>query len=597
MTVSREPPNSVKTVGTIIEEIQEQVIDLCHIHDHITRVIANLDIDPDWFAGYDEPDRATFELVPIVRMFLYQHARDFTQSELARRLQGAAYLYVRFGLGQPLSQQTISHNWRRRFGGERGKLKQIATHIREICDEHEVTGTGEPALDSDDVRPDHGIGEDQIMEAVHRATDLGFSEFTDPRASNATYSLQAYFERQGYLTMAAAGTTTKRRRFARLSSRSTVPHGSTHNRTMKKIATPEPQLTIDAFQDGDRIPDWKRIRDTVLPAFHAGVDNMLDEIAGSDRSGIREPVIAAIDITTWPYWPSPFREDDELASAAESVVIERDDGSTRTVAPKADYPEMVSGTKRDCQRAYKFATLSIVAQDTPIVLAIEPVRDRRWWESEDIETRTRGALVDRLLDQAQRHVEINKVFADREFDSYEVRHVIDQHDAFYVIGKRRQAAADRIAIQQTVAHSVADVSVEHATLTYDEQPHDVSFIYVPKDIAKDEEAYIDGTYAIFTVNAHVSPDRAMGLATQYRHRWMIENEYKTIKKHYLPTSASSDYRIRWLYFTIGVLMYNVWRLTNFLLRAEVACNLGEDPPLLAGEIVELVGFCLFDPGG
>ncbi len=46
------------------------------------------------------------------------------------------------------------------------------------------------------------------------------------------------------------------------------------------------------------VPDWKRIRDTVLPAFHAGVDNMLDEIAGSDRSGVREPVIAAIDITT-----------------------------------------------------------------------------------------------------------------------------------------------------------------------------------------------------------------------------------------------------------------------------------------------------------
>ena len=74
-------------------------------------------------------------------------------------------------------------------------------------------------------------------------------------------------------------------------------------------------------------------------------------------------------------------------------------------------------------------------------------------------------------------------------------------------------------------------------------------------------------------------------------------EYKSIRKHFLPASASKDYRVRFLYFTIGVLMHNVWRLTNFLLRDEVDVDLGEKPPLRAGEIVELVAFCLFDPGG
>lgn len=78
---------------------------------------------------------------------------------------------------------------------------------------------------------------------------------------------------------------------------------------------------------------------------------------------------------------------------------------------------------------------------------------------------------------------------------------------------------------------------------------------------------------------------------------MIENEYKTIKKHFLPTSATPDYRIRLLYFVIEVTLYNVWRMANFILRDEVDVNLGEDPPILAGEIVELVGLCLFDLGG
>lgn len=579
----------------ITRDILEQAEDLCHIHDHPTRILTNLTIHDDWFEGYDNPNRARFDLKSVVRTFLYQHTRGFSQAELERRLSGAAYVYYRLDLEHPLDQASISYNWRERFTlAERNLITDTATALRDLFAEHELITDNEPALDPDDIAPEHGIGETQIQEAVERATELGFEEFLDPRADNAKYALEAYFERQGYLNMVKAGTTTKRRRFARLSDRTEVPHGSSHNRTMKKIATPDPQTNLWDFQNGTH-QDWKHIRDEVLPAFHAGVENILDEIAGRDRSGIREPVNAAIDITTWPYWVSPFRDDEDVAWDEDPVELERDD-SIREVYPKPDYPEMVSGIKESHRRAYKFATLTIVAEDTPIVLAIEPVRDHREWEPDDIETRTRGELVDRLLEQAKQHVDINKVFADREFDSYEVRHAIDQHDQFYVLGKKKQAEADKVSIHKTIEHDAADVSVEHGTLTYDGETHDVSFVHLPKDTAKDKEKYIEGDYAIFTVNAHISPDRAIGLTGQYRDRWMIENEYKTIKKHFLPTSASSDYRNRFLYFVIGVLTYNVWRLANFVLRDEVDVNLGEDPPILAGEIVEIVGLCLFDPG-
>lgn len=531
-------------------------------------------------------------------MFLYKEARNLTQMELVRRLTGAAFVYVKFDLEAPPTQGAVSYNWRNRFYGyERTALEEAANRIRDICNEHDITDTNEPAIHPEDIISDDDVlSESKIREAVELATELGFEEFKDPRAENVKYGLRAYFERQGYLNLAKAGTTTKRRRFARLSDRTEVPHGSSHNRTMKKVADPAPQTNLWDFKGG-RTPDWKRIRDKVLPAFHTGVENILDEIAGRDRTGIREPVNAAFDITPWPYWASPFRDEEDVEPWEEPVEITYQDGSTREVYPREDYPEMVSGIKESHRRAYKFATLTIVAEDTPIVIAIEPVRDRRGWEPEDLDTRTRGELVDRLVEQAERHVDINKVFADREFDSYEVRHEIDQHDMFYVIGKRKQADADNVAIRKTIEHEVADVSVEHGKLTYEGETHPVSFIYVPKDTAKDQEEYIEGDYAIFTVNAHVSPDRAMALAEQYRDRWMIENEYKTIKKHFLPTSATPDYRIRLLYFVIGVTLYNVWRMANFMLRDEVDVDLGEDPPILAGEIVELVGLCLFDPGG
>jgi len=248
---------------------------------------------------------------------------------------------------------------------------------------------------------------------------------------------------------------------------------------------------------------------------------------------------------------------------------------------------MVSGDKEG--RSYKFATLTVIGQDTPIVLGIEPVREASAWEGDasQIESHSKADIVRRLLEQATQHVEIHKLFADREFDAMEVRDVIDRRDITYLI-PRPVYAAEIEQIEQIEAHPLADVAVERVSLSVDGRSHELSFMYVPST----EE---DGKYAVFTTNRDVTPDQAMGLTTQYSQRWQIESEYKTIKHHFLPTAASTDYRVRLLYFTLGVVMYNVWRLTNLLLREALSENLGAKPPLRAGEVVELVGFCLVPP--
>jgi hypothetical protein len=568
----------------MIDDISDQTEDLCHIHDHVTRVITNLDIDPDCFSDYADSNRAKFGLEPIVRMFLYKYARGFNQSELERRLRGAAYVYIRLGLRQPLSQQVISHNERNRFtSSERRTLKEAAERIREVCAEHDIVETDEPPLEPQDLQAGgDGLEEKQIMSAVERATELGFDEFTAGRASNCKYALEAYFERQGYLNMARAGTTTPRRRFERLSDRSEVPHGSSHNRTMKKVADPNSQLSLKDFADSRRTPDWKRIRNEVLPMFHVGVGKQLDEIAGRDRQGIRQPVVAAIDITRINFWPPPFT-DERPDTDAELI-----DVNEREVYRKAEYPEMVSGFRERGKRGYKFATLSIIAEDTPIILAIEPVRDYRAWERRDkdeVETTSTLDLVDGLLEQAEQHVDIHKLVCDRGFDSHGVRDRIDRRDIRYVTGKRSLGKADYENIKEISQDSVYDTRIEHAKLTYEGRTHKVSLVYLP-----------GGKYSVFTINGWISPDRAQALTEQYRQRWVIENEYKTIKQHFLPIIASTDYRIRFLYFVIAVILYNTWRLSNFVLRDEVSVDLGDEPPLRAGEIVELVGFFLFDPG-
>jgi len=588
----------------IVGSLAEQCVDLCDLRGHMTPVIANLDIEDDWFEGYDNSTRASFDLNSVVKMFIYKEALGLSQAELARRLSGIAYVYVRFDFSRPPAQQFISYNWRHRFSAEeRAVIKQAAQHISDICDDHDLLGVNgqdtSPALEPEDISG-RDLSEEIIMNAVERATALGFDEFTAGRADNAKYALESYFERQGYLNMVKAGTTTPRRRFARLSERDEVPHGSSHNRTMKKIADPSRMTTLDEFGDGDGLMMWERIRDEVLEAFHAGVEKQLDEIAGRDREGLRQPVHAAIDITTWNFWPSPYRSEEDVAWHEKPTEITYGNGSTREVHVKDDYPEMVSGLKASHERGYKFATLTIVAEDSIVILAIEPVRDERAWEKAsddiDVNTRGRGELVDRLLEQAEQHVDIHKVFADREFDTHAVRDVIDRRRIQYLIQKRKQSGADDFIVEASAQDPITNTHIEDAELTVDGRSHDVSVIGMPKDTVDNKQDADEDDYILFTTNAEVSPGRAQALGTQYRKRWEIENQYKMIKNNFLPTCASKDYRVRFLYFVIGVIMHNVWRLTNFILRDEVDVHVGEKPPLRAGEIVELIGFFLFDPG-
>jgi len=391
-----------------------------------------------------------------------------------------------------------------------------------------------------------------------------------------------FFERQGYLNMADRGTTTcsngSSKRFERLSDRKETPHGDTHLRTMKKTAAPPEQTTLDEYEDGCRPTDWGRIRDEVLDPFHRGVETILEEVR--ENGGIREPVIAAIDTTPWPVFTSPYKDDEDVARDDESVVV---NGEERY--PRKEYPEMVHGLKDRHERGYEMATITIIGEDTPIVLGVEPVRRESDWETKDAGDTSQARIVEQLLEQAEQHVDIHKVFCDRGFDANGVRDTIDRRDTTYLIPKRKYEAEIE-DIEELERESVTGAGVvRNLPHGHDGRVHTGSIMYVP---STEEE----GAYAVFTTNRDVPVEQAEGFVGQYKQRWEIENEYKTIKKHFLPTVGSMDYRIRFLYFVIGVVMYNVWRLTNLLFREAVDVHLGERPPIPAGEFTEILAFCI-----
>jgi hypothetical protein len=86
---------STTATSAAVDDLVEQADELCDVHDHITRVIANLDIPRESFSDqYSHPGQAQFDFKPAVRMFLYQYAREFNDSELTRRLKGTASTFL-----------------------------------------------------------------------------------------------------------------------------------------------------------------------------------------------------------------------------------------------------------------------------------------------------------------------------------------------------------------------------------------------------------------------------------------------------------------------------------------------------------------------
>jgi hypothetical protein len=65
---------------------------------------------------------------------------------------------------------------------------------------------------------------------------------------------------------------------------------------------------------------------------------------------------------------------------------------------------MVSGMKGEEERAFKFATLSIVGENIPLVLAVEPVRESSPWDRNPPNQVHR--VVRRLVTRAKQHVPV-----------------------------------------------------------------------------------------------------------------------------------------------------------------------------------------------
>jgi len=489
--------------------------------------------------GYPEWHPAPYSFEGMVRLFLYRELTGESYRALARYPELADV----FWLEKIPDESVLSRTWRNRFDDATREFVTTAAHyvVKEIHDRdlnvpearpkaEVVTPDQDPSALPDEPAEDEALEftTEQIQRTTRLARDHGFDGFDSGRAANATYEDTQFFELQTFMGMVGCGTPQGANRFQYRHGPDRSPHGDTHLRAVKQFGA-----------------------EALIQGFDVATDRLLSVI--ESEASFRRPVTAAIDITTIPYY-----------------------GDVEGMS-------MVSGTKDTDVRAFKFATLSIIGHNIPLVLGVEPIRESSEWDKNPPNKIHR--VVRRLVKRAQDHVPIETVLCDREFDSQQVYQTLSNLGVNYLIPKRiNSPERDVIETMETDGEAVA---VETASVQVEAGSHQMRFLYVPSTKG-------DGT-AVFATNLRVGPDEAETVCRRYSRRWQIENEYKSIKHDFLAKTSSKDYRVRLFYFVFAVLLYNIWRLTDFLLKADLDGPMDYAPVLTAGECVEIVVSALIPP--
>ncbi|OYR85670.1 transposase, partial [Halorubrum ezzemoulense] len=379
--------------------------------------------------GYPAWHPAPLSFRAIILSFVFMKITGDSYAEFSRRLTRQPEVATILGFSRVPDESAFSRAWRNRFDDAAHEYIHAVAHfvIKEVHDRDisapEVRPKAEILKDTEEVADsveDESFSQEKIVQTTRLARNHAFGHFDSGRASNASYEDTQFFELQTFMGMVRCGTAQGATRFQYRRGEEYVPHGDTHLRAVKQF---DPDELVDGFNET--------------------TDRLLSVIAS--ESTFRRPVTAAIDITTIPY----YGEVEEMP--------------------------MVSGTKDRDGRAFKFATLSIIGQNIPLVLAVEPVRESSEWDENPSNQIHR--TVRRLVRRAKEHVPIETVLCDREFDSIQVFQTLSNLDVNYLIPKRVSSSEQDVLEQ--MEEDDQEVAVESASVHVESGSHPMRLLYVP----------------------------------------------------------------------------------------------------------------------
>jgi len=559
--------------------------EVCETVDHLWRVLGEVSIPVDGLTDDRQQHKAANGTEPMARVYLYQEIYDLAQSEVADRLEDRPSLLKTLDLDKAPSQQSLSYAWTQFSQQTKRTLNAAATGIaQEAVDRGVILEARVPIIpDEDDIEEDGNeptVTREHIRKQGNKIVELArrhaFGEFDSNRADNRVYEDEQILDlfASACLTQGSAHSEGEAGWFL---DENDACDDSTFLRVIKQFAMPADQevsVPLQKQQIEDIVAFTEVFREYLMDAFDTATENILQTIRYEDPFDDRH-VVAAVDFTHVPYHVWPWIDKDEQI-------------------PKSTYPPMVSGYVDDgeLKHGYTFATITIVGNDVPIILGIEGVKEHSDWEPTETPADSKADVVTRLLSRAQQYVDLDEILLDGGFYARNVRAEINSRGLLYTIPVGKYES-DYEAIKHIKSKDGVDAAVNHdVPVGIDgDVDHTAEYLYVP---ATSDDA--DGEYAVFVTNRdHVAPDEIAHVTNSYSRRWDIENQYKSVQS-YLPKTSSTDYRVRLFNFTFAALLYNLWRLTDFLVKVGMEREIRSPPVVTARTFVRAVGNSLRKAG-
>jgi hypothetical protein len=510
---------------------------------------------PDWHEK--EP------MEPMIRALFLRELEGLTPQEHADRME-ASDAADRFGFdlddGEGPCRTTYSRAWNERFSDDlRQYIEHVATRIREYA--HEIGNPlGLDAFDSEGEADNSDLSRrtknrligETAREVLKHTSKLVFPAFGITRDGASPYDDEVYLGAECLMGLnnaaAEAGMET---------------YGD-------NVADAAKALSGDEGDSGDNLDDAPSASDedmhSLLEALtDTDVDTLVEEVEEQPDTPTGEAHLDAIQT---------FSRADTLEATHEAITrvmnaarLHREFDRQVDVAIDMTYVgywadrdevamAMGAPPSEDFVSCFKFATLCVVGDNMKFALALRPVRKGD----------TMGEVVRDLLARATQHVQVDTVYADAEFAAADVITAMEQRRLNYLIRKPKR---DRV--KRFIDRMNEDVAVKHDHTIYgpvsggpSNTPASTTLVAVPSD--NDEENTV-----AFITNIDVDDETPVerrwtqGVINRYRRRWGIENSYKTIKD-FLASTTSKDYSVRLFHFAFAVLLYDVWLLTDLLVK-------------------------------
>jgi hypothetical protein len=249
---------------------------------------------------------------------------------------------------------------------------------------------------------------------------------------------------------------------------------------------------------------------------------------------------------------------------------------------------------------YKFATVTIVGENTHYVVGVQPLGNEEYAPNEDYPGQDQsyytGAVVKRLLDIANKFVDIDRVYADREFGAADVIALLERRNLKYVIPvsenkriKRKIDNFDEIKEGEDEEHDTP-LYVFRDYVIYSKVRYGTSntrvptnLIILPPDDAEKTRGYSpQAFYTNLDVSDEIALDRRRSrkAVEKYRDRAAIETAYASIKDC-AGYTTSNVFEVRWFHFAFATIVYDLWLLVDFLMQDRIGIIETENSPRIS----------------